>query len=259
MQDLKVTLIQTDLHWENTDANLPMLEEKLWQINEKTDLIVLPEMFSTGFSMKAQSLAEPMNSKTFRWMKQMAAQTGAVVVGSYIVREKDNFYNRLIWMEADGTFDYYDKRHLFRMAKEHGTYTAGSEKIIKGLKGWRVLPLTCYDLRFPVWSRQSKDLSYDCLIYVANWPEKRNIAWSTLIRARAIENLSFVVGVNRVGVDGNGHHYSGDSSIIHPNGEILFTEKDKEIITTVSLKAEELHTFRKAFPTNLDADDFEIV
>lgn len=259
MQDLKVTLIQTELHWENTDANLAMLEEKVWQINEETDLIVLPEMFSTGFSMKAQSLAEPMNSKTFRWLKQMAGQTKAVVIGSYIVREKDNFYNRLIWMQPDGSYDFYDKRHLFRMAKEHETYTGGVDKIIKELKGWKIFPLTCYDLRFPVWSRQTKNASYDCLIYIANWPEKRSVAWTTLIRARAIENLSYVVGVNRVGIDGNGHSYSGDSSIIHPNGEILFTERNKEAIKTFTLKAEELQLFRKSFPANLDADEFTIV
>jgi omega-amidase len=259
MQDLVVSIIQTELHWENIEANLAMFEEKIWQIKDKTDLIVLPEMFSTGFSMNASKLAEPMNSKTFRWMKQMSQQTGAVVCGSYIVREKENYFNRFLWMNPDGTFSHYDKRHLFRMAKEHETYSGGSHKIILNLKGWRIMPLICYDLRFPVYSRQGKGLTYDCLVYVANWPERRSLAWYTLLRARAIENLSYVIGVNRVGKDGNGHAYSGDSSIIQPDGETVFSEKYNEKIVSVTLKADLIETYRKNFPAYLDADDFEIV
>jgi omega-amidase len=258
MQDLVVSIIQSELHWEDIDANLAMFEEKIWQIDGKTDVIILPEMFSTGFSMSAKKLAEPMNSKTFRWMKQMAEQTGAVVCGSFIARESERFYNRFLWMNPDASFAYYDKRHLFRMAKEHETYSGGSKKIILSVKGWRIMPLICYDLRFPVYSRQDSNLSYDCLIYVANWPERRSVAWNTLLRARAIENLSYVIGVNRVGKDGNGHSYSGDSSVIQPDGEILFTAKHIGIIKTITLKAELLETYRKNFPAFLDSDEFEI-
>ena len=258
MQDLKVTIIQSELHWENIDANLAMFEEKIWQINEKTDLIVLPEMFSTGFTMNVASLAEPMNSKTFRWMKQMAEQTGAVITGTFIAKEKDRYYNRLIWMMPNGEYKYYDKRHLFRMAKENETFSGGTDKVIVELKGWRILPLICYDLRFPVFSRQGKNLSYDCLIYVANWPARRNLAWNTLIKARAIENLSYVVAVNRVGEDGNKLSYSGDSSLIQPDGETIFTDKGGETIVTVLLKADFIQEFRKNFPAFLDADEFEI-
>ncbi len=177
--DLSVTLVQTTLHWHSIEANLAMLEEKLWQIEGATDLIVLPEMFNTGFTNAAHELAEPMNSRTFRWMKQMAAQTQAVVMGSYIVREQTSFYNRLLWMEPDGAFATYDKRHLFRMSDEHTVFTAGQERLIRIWKGWRICPLVCYDLRFPVWSRNTVidtgALAYDLLIYVANWPAARTL------------------------------------------------------------------------------------
>jgi predicted amidohydrolase len=261
MENLHLTLIQSSLHWENPVANLAMFEEKIWQIKESTDLIVLPEMFTTGFTMNAAALAEPMNLTTFKWLKQQAAQTGAVVTGSYIVKEKEQFYNRLIWMRPDGSFEVYDKRHLFRMAEEHQIYSAGNKKIIPVLKGWRICPLICYDLRFPVWSRNTangQEMAYDCLIYVANWPQARSHAWSTLLQARAIENLSYVVGANRVGADGKDIPYSGNSAVINPKGEVLFHEAEKECIQSVILDAAELTAFREKFPAYLDADSFEI-
>lgn len=257
---LKISLIQTDIHWHNIDANLAMLEEKIWQIGEDTDLIVLPEMFNTGFTNSAKELAEPMNSKTFRWMKQQAMQTQAVVIGSFIVKEKSQFFNRLLWMEPTGVFDFYDKKHLFRMSKEHQVFSSGKEKLIKTWKGWRICPLICYDLRFPVWSRNypglNGELLYDLLIYVANWPAARSEAWTTLLKARAIENLSYVVGVNRVGEDGNEVTYNGNSVIVDYKGEVIFSEADQEMITTSTLSKPGLLAFRKKFPAHLDADPF---
>jgi omega-amidase len=266
MENLKVTLIQSSLHWEDPIANMAMFEEKIWQLKGATDLIVLPEMFTTGFSMNAAGLAEHMNMSTFKWMKQQAAQTGAVITGSYIVKDKQKYYNRLLWMRPDGSYAVYDKRHLFRMAEEQHTYAAGSIRIITELKGWRICPLICYDLRFPVWSRNcsvdsenySAEPVYDCLLYIANWPAARSFAWSTLLQARAIENISYVIGVNRVGTDGKGHAYSGDSALISPKGERLFYQAADEIMQTVTLDAEELTAFRRKFPAYLDADKFSL-
>lgn len=264
MQDLKITLIQSDLHWEEIEANLAMFEEKIWQIGANTtDVIVLPEMFTTGFTMNAPRLAEHMNMRTFKWMKQMADQTGALILGSYIVRVHDRYYNRLLWMEPGGVYRTYDKRHLFRMDNEHKTYAAGESLLIGTWKGWRICPLVCYDLRFPVWSRNkwdhaAKKLSYDVMIYVANWPTIRIDAWNTLLRARAIENLSYVVGVNRVGQDGSGVEYNGNSAVISPKGDPIFTNEGMETTRTLELNANSLHAFRDRFPAYLDADDFVI-
>lgn len=263
MQDLKITIIQSDLHWEDIDANLAMFEEKIWQIGESTDVIVLPEMFSTGFTMNAPKLAEMMNMRTFRWMKQMAGQTGALVMGSFIANVHDRFYNRLLWMEPEGTFKTYDKRHLFRMANEHHVYTPGESLLIGHWKGWRICPLVCYDLRFPVWSRNRwnpslKKASYDVMVYVANWPRVRVNAWEALLKARAIENLSYVVGVNRVGIDGNGIEYNGQSSIIGPKGDAVFTVEGMEAVRTTTISANSLQSYRDKFPAFLDADDFSI-
>jgi omega-amidase len=255
---LHLTLLQTSLHWENPTANRAMLEEKIFALPEKTDLIVLPEMFTTGFSMNAKALAEPMNLTTFRWFKQMAAQTDAVVTGSYIVQEQGRFYNRLIWMEPDGSFDVYDKRHLFRMAGEEQTYAGGTKRLVKAWRGWNICPLICYDLRFPVWSRNA-GLEYDLLLYVANWPAPRSVAWNALLQARAIENLAYVAGVNRVGEDGNGHAYAGDSSLIDPKGEVLFRQNQTETVFQTTLSLDELRGYRERFPANRDADDFRII
>ena len=257
VQDLKVTLIQSNLYWQDIGANLAMFEEKIWQIKEQTDLIILPEMFTTGFSMNAAPLAEHMNMTTFKWMKQQAAQTGAVVVGSYIVVEDQKYYNRLIWMQPNGEFDYYDKRHLFRMAQEHHTYTGGKRRIIKDLKGWKIFPLICYDLRFPVWSR-NVDLVYDAVIFIANWPKPRNSAWDVLLQARAAENLAYCIGVNRVGKDEVGKEYVGGSGVIDFKGNVVYREEETEFIKTIILEKEKLTAFRKKFPAQLDADEFSL-
>ncbi|MGA0556003.1 amidohydrolase [Larkinella sp. VNQ87] len=265
---MHITLIQTALHWEDPTANRAMLEEKIFSLPEPTDLIVLPEMFTTGFTMNARQLAEPMNLTTFRWLKQMAAQSQAVVTGSYIVQEQGRFYNRLIWMEPDGSFEVYDKRHLFRMAEEDRTYTAGTKRLVKAWRGWNICPLICYDLRFPVWSRnvptgrassRFSPYAYDLLLYVANWPAPRSTAWNALLQARAIENLAYVVGVNRVGEDGNGHRYAGDSSIIDPKGEILFRQNQTEAVFQTTLSLDELRAYRERFPADRDADEFQIL
>jgi len=256
---LAITLIQPDIYWEQIDANLASLEEKIWKIEGSTDLIILPELFSTGFTMNVSSLAEPMNGKTFRWLQQQASQKKAVITGSYIVKEKGHFYNRLIWMDPSGEFDYYDKRHLFRMAEENNFYTLGSKKIIKTIREWKILPLICYDLRFPVWSRyQSVTCEYDLLIYIANWPDQRIHVWNTLLKARAIENSSYVIGVNRVGVDGNNEKYTGQSVIINYKGDVLDDSKDDSSIHTFSLQKKDLIEFRNKFPVQLDADSFSI-
>jgi predicted amidohydrolase len=263
MNDLRVTLIQTALHWESPGANLAMLEEKLWLIGVPTDVIVLPEMFTTGFTMNAPALAEPMNLTTFKWMKGQAARTGAVVTGSYIVKENGQYFNRLVWMQPNGAYHVYDKRHLFRMAHEHDTYAAGGKRLVTEWKGWRICPMVCYDLRFPVWSRNGPrpdgdGLQYDVLLYVANWPQPRRHAWSTLLKARAIENLSYAIGVNRVGLDGKGHAYGGDSAVINFKGEPLFEEAEKEVIHTQTLSYDQLVAFRTAFPAHMDGDAFEL-
>ncbi len=263
MRDLKITLLQSDLYWEEIEANLSAFEEKIWQIGQDTDVIVLPEMFTTGFTMNAQNLGEHMNMRTFKWMRQMADQTGALILGSFVAKVHDKFFNRLLWMEPGGNYKTYDKRHLFRMANEHKTYSSGESLLVGEWKGWRICPLICYDLRFPVWSRNtydavSKRLNYDLLIYVANWPTARVEAWSALLKARAIENLSYVVGVNRVGVDGNSIEYNGSSAIIGPKGEVIFSSEGVEAIKTLELNAHSLQAFRDKFPAYYDADEFSI-
>lgn len=263
MHDLKITIIQSDVHWEDIGANLAMFEEKIWQVGGTTDVIVLPEMFTTGFSMNATRLGEMMNMRTTKWMKQMADQTGALILGSFIVNVHDRYYNRLVWMEPGGSYKTYDKRHLFRMSNEQKTYSAGESMLIAQWKGWRICPLICYDLRFPVWSRNLYDittqrLSYDVLIYVANWPVARIDAWDTLLKARAIENSCYAVGVNRIGTDGNGIEYNGHSTFISPKGESIFTSEGTETIKTLDVNANSLSAFRDRFPSFMDADDFTV-
>lgn len=261
-ETLKVTLIQSSLYWHDIDANLAMLEEKTWQIGQETDLIVLPEMFSTGFTNAAPELAEPMNSKTFRWVKQMAKQTNAVVSGSFIARDGKDLYNRLLWMCPDGTFATYDKKHLFRMSEEHDIYTAGKERLIVEWKGWKICPLICYDLRFPVWSRnltqEDESLSYDLLLYVANWPAARSQVWRTLLQARALENLAYCIGLNRIGEDGNHIAYDGQSTVFNYKGEIISDLLANDTIVTVELSKSALNEFRNKFPAYLDADAFTL-
>ena len=263
MENLRVSVIQSHLHWEDSTANRAMFEEKIWKIEESTDVIVLPEMFSTGFTMNAAKVAEPPNLYTTKWMKQMADQTNALVLGSIIIKEGNNFFNRLIWMEPGGSSKFYDKRHLFRMAKENDVYSGGDKRLVASWRGWNICPLVCYDLRFPVWSRNRWDtgknkLDYDLLIYVASWPQARVTAWDALLKARAIENLSYVVGLNRVGADGNGVAYNGHSAVIDPKGTSLWFGEEKDIQTTISLHSAMLLEYREKFPAFRDADDFTL-
>lgn len=257
LETLSLALIQTDLYWEDTTANLSSLEEKIAALPEKVDVIVLPEMFNTGFTMNT-SVAEPMNLTTTKWMKQMAAQTSSLLIGSFTVKESGKFYNRLLCVKPDGTYASYDKRHLFTMGQEHLTYTAGESKLICTWKGWKICPLICYDLRFPVWSRNAASDPYDLLIYVANWPSRRAHAWKTLLMARAIENQSYLVGVNRVGVDGNGLSYQGDSVALDYLGEPATMLGGVETEKIVRFSKFELDQYRQSFPALSDSDSFEI-
>jgi predicted amidohydrolase len=218
--------------------------------------VVLPEMFSTGFSMDAAALAEDMDGPTVDWMREEAAAMGCVVTGSLIIRADGRHYNRLVWARPDGTLAHYDKRHLFRMADEQQHYAAGTRRLNVEIKGWRVCPMICYDLRFPVWSRNRGD--YDLLLYVANWPARRAHAWSSLLRARSIENLSYVVGVNRIGRDGNGTSYAGDSVALDFLGQAISSEGGGDRVETAVLDMESLRSYRASFPAHLDADEFEL-
>lgn len=256
MQDLSVTLIQTPLYWEDAVANRAMLEEKIGSI-DKTDVIVLPEMFTTSFTNNASKLAEHSNLHTFKWMKQVAAQSGACVVGSYAVKVGEQYHNRLLWMQPDGIFYTYDKRHSFRMSDEHKVYTSGEKQLVVEYKGWKIAPFICYDLRFPVWSRNTEN-KYDLAIYVANWPAARAHAWKTLLPARAIENLSYVIGLNRIGIDGLGLDYAGDSVVHDFKGMPLVELNSVEKIETVVLSKKALNDFREVFPAYLDGDGFEL-
>ena len=258
MQNLSLALIQSPLHWESPAANRAMFEEKIWQMDKAVDVIVLPEMFTTGFTMNAKALAEPMNLHTTKWMKQMAEHTKASVCGSFIVQVDGVFYNRFLWMNEDGSYKSYDKKHLFRMAGEDEVYGNGSEKLIVNYKGWNICPFICYDLRFPVWSR-NVTCEYDVLIYVANWPAPRANAWNTLLKARAIENASYAIGVNRIGEDGLGITYAGESAAVDFKGVDIVNMKNEEGIAYVSLSGQELNDYREKFPAWKDADDFRLV
>ncbi len=261
MPSLTVSLIQTNLFWEDKKANLAMLQKKIENISEKTEVVILPEMFSTAFSMKPEILAEPMNGMTVEWMKNIAAKKKIIMTGSLIIEEDGKYFNRLIWMLPNGEYGYYDKRHLFAFADEHSHYTPGTKKLIASVKGWKINLQICYDLRFPVWARQipgGADKKYDLLINVANWPERRSRAWKTLLQARAIENQCFVVGVNRVGEDGNKINHSGNSTIIDPLGEIIYEKNKEEDIFTYTLEKEKVNETRQRFPFLNDADSFVI-
>ena len=214
-------------------------------------------MFNTGFSMNATELAEPMNGKTMTWMQDTAKKFDCVITGSIIIKEDDKFFNRLIWMRPDATYDFYDKRHLFALGKEHQTYTAGNKKLIVELNGWKICPMICYDLRFPVWLRNVDD-EYDLMIIVASWPERRALHWRSLIPARAIENQAYVIGVNRVGHDGNEVYHSGDSTCIDPNGNVVYYKRDEEDVYTFSINPDEVKKTRRTLPFLKDADKFTI-
>ncbi len=260
MSTLTLTTIQTTLAWEDKAANLQLLEDKIRGIEGYTELVILPEMFSTGFSMQPQLFAEKMEGETVDWMRRLSAERKVILTGSLIIEEEGRYYNRLIWMLPNGHCGYYDKRHLFAYAGEDQHYAAGNKRLIASVKGWKINLQVCYDLRFPVWSRQSPsektNPEYDLLIYVANWPERRSHAWKTLLCARAIENQCFVAGVNRVGRDGHNIHHSGNSLVIDPVGEVLYHKAEEEDIFTITLEKERLEEVRSKFPFWKDGDDF---
>ncbi|WP_239494984.1 amidohydrolase [Pedobacter yulinensis] len=256
--NLKITIYQAYLFWENTDKNLQNMSLRLnMGIKEKTDLIILPEMFNTGFSMNAAQLAETMDGKTVTWMRDTAAKYDCVVTGSLIIGENGKFYNRMVWMRPDGTYTHYDKRHLFAMGDENRHYTAGRDQVTVTLKGWKIRLAICYDLRFPAWNRNING-EYDILLLVANWPDRRSMHWRSLIQARAIENQSYVIGVNRVGHDGNQVYHSGHSMCIDAYGNTVYYKPEDEDMYTLTLNYEEMVKIRRQFPFLADADRFEI-
>lgn len=256
-QKLNIAYIQANLKWEDAEANRKLFSERINEISGDTDLIILPEMFTTGFSMNAEKLAEKTEGKTLAWMRERAREKEAAVTGSVIIDENGNYYNRLYFVFPDGSYKLYDKRHTFTLAKEDQTYTAGKERLIVEYNGWKICPLICYDLRFPVWSRNTED--YDLLIYVANWPEKRVDAWDALLKARAIENMAFCVGVNRTGEDGDGYVYNGHSAAYDLLGKPLTrVNREGEFTAELSLDRESLYETRNKLKFLQDRDKFNL-
>lgn len=250
-----ITLIQTDIVWEDKQVNLDHYQNLIAGISTVRHIVVLPEMFSTGFTMSPSLLAESVDGPTSQWMKNIARKYRCILTGSIIIEEEGKYYNRLLWVQPDGNVAYYDKRHLFGFAGEDKHYAAGSSRVITQVNGWKCNLMVCYDLRFPVWSRNQGE-EYDILIYVANWPEQRSLAWKTLLQARAIENQCYVVGVNRVGKDPKGNVYSGDSSVFGPLGETLWQHSHSQAVHTIALDADALNTARQYLPFLKDADKF---
>lgn len=265
MQPLDITLVQGATRWHDAPANRAYYEALLRAHANATDLFVLPETFLSGFTNDTLGQAEDMQGEGVAWLRSLAHELDVAITGSLVIREGKKCLNRLLWVGADGAMQTYDKRHLFRMAGEHERYNGGQQRLIVSLNGWRICPLVCYDLRFPVWSRNRRDaaahagMDYDLLLYVANWPAVRRHAWRTLLRARAIENLAFCVGVNRVGVDGNDIPYAGDSAVIDPLGETMMDLGVQEQVVTVRLVPAVLQTHRERFPAWMDADDFQMI
>jgi predicted amidohydrolase len=261
MAPLHCTLLQADLIWENKQANLQKLESMIAGIVGAKELVILPEMFNTGFSLRPELLGETMEGPSVSWMKQMAQQYRIILAGSLMITESGKHYNRLIWMQPDGRYAQYDKRHLFAYAGENEHFTAGDHRLITQANGFKILWQVCYDLRFPVWARQqsSETLEYDVLVYVANWPERRSHAWKSLLIARAIENQCYVIGVNRVGEDGNGIAHSGDSMVVDPLGQVLLQLSNREGVETAVISKQELEQARSLFPFWKDADSFTIL
>ena len=264
-ETLNITIVQNDLKWEDKKFNLDSFESRIKEHNDKMEIVFLPEMFSTGFSMKPSIHAETMEGETVQWMKRLAAEKRIILAGSLMIKENGHFYNRLVWMLPNGESGVYDKRHLFAYAGEAEHYTSGNKRLIASVKGWKINLQVCYDLRFPVWARQTvpitehdNDPEYDVLVYVANWPEKRVHAWKTLLQARAIENQCYVVGVNRVGTDANGNHYTGDSMIVDPLGQPLYHAGDTAETFTYTLRSDQIKQVREKLPFLKDADPFII-
>jgi omega-amidase len=254
-EQLHITVIQPDIVWEDKVANLQQYEKTIAGISGPKHIVALPEMFSTGFSMAPERLAEPMAGRSVTWMADMAVKYRCILTGSLIIEEEGKYYNRMLWVQPDGRIGFYDKRHLFAYADEVKHYTRGETKLIAQVNGWRINLQVCYDLRFPVWARNQGD-DYDVLLYVANWPEVRSLAWKTLLQARAIENMCYVVGVNRVGKDGKDFNYSGDSSVFGPLGELIWQQSNEVACHTVTLEREVLQKTRSKLPFLNDADKF---
>ncbi|TDQ76656.1 amidohydrolase [Sphingobacterium yanglingense] len=258
MEPIKITIFQAYLFWENAEKNLQNLRLRLSSLKGKTDLILLPEMFNTGFTMNVEKCAERMDGMTMRWMYDTAVSFDCVVAGTLIVEEEGRYYNRFVWMSPDGSYVHYDKRHLFAMGGEDKSFTAGNSRVIVELKGWKICPMICYDLRFPVWSRNQEN-GYDLLVYTASWPDKRSAHWRALIPARAIENQAFVIGVNRVGHDGNEVYYSGGSMCISPLGDVVYYKPEDEDLYTFTLNPKDLENTRDRFPFLQDRDNFSLL
>ena len=262
MQDLKINLVQADLIWEQPEKNLQNFDQKLSGLRGQQHLVVLPEMFNTGFTMNGKDFAEEPGGKAFQWMKTKSAELDCVITGSILCKENGEYYNRLVWMRPDGSYEIYNKRHLFRFGNEHQHFVPGTSKLIVEINGWHVCPLICYDLRFPVWAKNTYregHFEYDLLLYVANWPERRKHHWKALLQARAIENLSYTAGLNRIGTDGIGTTHSGNSIVFSPRGELIIEAPEhKEENTIVTLSAKELLDYRERFNVGLDWDEFRI-
>jgi omega-amidase len=254
---MKVSIIQSDLEWEDKSANFIKLGKLILPLNNRTDIVILPEMFNTGFSMNPVQLSEPEDGETFEWMKYASIKGNFGICGSYIVNSDGKFLNRWLFVSPEGESWVYDKRHLFSMGEENKFFSKGTSRLIFTFRGVKISPYICYDLRFPVWSRNRNE--YDLAIYSANWPEARISVWNTLIKARAIENQCFVAGANIIGTDGNGIKYSGNSAIINPRGEVLVSADNKACTITSEISMNELSDFRNKFPVLNDADDFTIV
>ncbi|MBS1761307.1 MAG: nitrilase family protein [Bacteroidetes bacterium] len=258
MSSLTVSLIQFDIKWESVSENLLFLENKILQLPPTNEIVVLPEMFSTGFTMNSKSNAETMEGQTVSWMKNISAKSGNIITGSIIVTENGKYYNRLIWMQPNGIYYCYDKRHLFAFADENKNFNPGEKRVITSVKGWKINLLICYDLRFPVWCRQSFPNEYDILLFVANWPQQRVYAWETLLKARSIENQCFTIGVNRCGIDNNKIYYNGQSIISGTDGTVIKNAGERENIITYTFHKKQLTDFRQRFPFLKDADEFKI-
>ncbi|MCX6287816.1 MAG: amidohydrolase [Bacteroidetes bacterium] len=262
MQDLKVAFIQTELGWEDKSQNLNRFEEHLAKINEAVDLIILPEMFNTGFSINPESFAEEMNGEGVGYLQRKAKDLNAVLMGSLLIRTAEGFVNRLVTAHPGGKVETYDKRHLFRLSEEYRIINGGTKRLVVKVKDWRIRPLVCYDLRFPVWSKNTyanDKYEYDVLVYVANWPASRSNVWRTLLAARAMENQVYCIGVNRIGEDGHGTYHSGDSMALDGKGNILSSiPSGEESVNVVTLSRQDLDIYRESFTIGMDWDRFSI-
>lgn len=256
-ETLHIGIFQYDISWENIAANKLKIERSISSINEEIDLLMLPETFLTGFTKNGPSFAIEHNDETILWLQNLASKNQMAICGSLYFKEQEKFTNRFLFVHADGKIDFYDKRHLFSLGGEAEQYTEGQEQALITFKGWKISPTVCYDLRFPVWMRNN-ELKYDLLLNVANWPAKRNLAWTTLLAARAIENQSYCIGVNRIGEDQNRICYQGDSFVYNYLGESILHIKNEEILKTVALSYDALQNFRKQFPFHADSDNFQI-